>query len=222
MPTCKQRLEHAGRLGFAPRFVVDAGAYIGSWTEMVASIFPDADFLLIEPNPCVTEKLTEKVSFLGDRAHVVAKAIADEPGVLSLNIWGDPETATSASLQTHVKGPAETVVQVEVEALDNLLQQYHMRPDLVKLDLQGAEYQALLGAVETLQYAKMFIVEFGCLEAYVGRTTPRQLLDLFYDNGYSLYDLVDCHYRPYDGALTGGDFIFVRNDSLLRNYKGWD
>ena len=43
-----------------------------------------------------------------------------------------------------------------------------------------------------------------------------------FDNDYCLYDLVDCHYRPYDGALTGGDFIFVKNSSALRAYKGWE
>ena len=43
-----------------------------------------------------------------------------------------------------------------------------------------------------------------------------------FDHDYCLYDLVDLHYRPYDRALTGGDYIFVKNSSALRAYKGWE
>jgi hypothetical protein len=42
-----------------------------------------------------------------------------------------------------------------------------------------------------------------------------------YDSGYSLYDIVDLRYRPYDGALSDGDFIFTKNNSVIRAYKGY-
>jgi len=87
--------------------------------------------------------------------------------------------------------------------------------------LQGAEFLALKGATGVLESAEMVITEFGCLEAYIGRATSRDLLDIMFDNDYCLYDIVDCHYRPYDGALTGGDFFFVKNWSVLRKHKGW-
>jgi len=222
MPTCEQRLVHAKSIGFNPRHVVDAGAYIGGWTKMVATIFSESKFLVIEPNPHVLTALSDAFVNLQDRTTIVAKALAEEPGSLQFNIWGDPKDATSASLQNHVKGSPENAVTVEVDTLDHLLSEFSMIPDLVKFDLQGSEFNALLGAGEALNSAEMFIVEFGCLEAYIDRTTPRQLMDIFYDNDYCLYDVVDCHYRPYDGALTGGDFFFVKNDSPLRKYKGWD
>jgi hypothetical protein len=38
---------------------------------------------------------------------------------------------------------------------------------------------------------------------------------------YCLYDIIDLISRPYDGALTGGDFIFVKNNSQLKKYKGY-
>ena len=43
-----------------------------------------------------------------------------------------------------------------------------------------------------------------------------------YDHDYCLYDIIDLHDRPYDGALTGGDFFFVKNSSPLRRYKAWE
>jgi len=80
---------------------------------------------------------------------------------------------------------------------------------------------ALRGATQALRTAEMVVVEFGCLAAYHDRTTPRQIMDVLYDMDYCLYDIVDCHYRPYDRALTGGDFIFVKTSRPLKSFKGW-
>jgi FkbM family methyltransferase len=222
MPDCGQRLAHAKSIGFNPKCVVDAGAYTGGWTEMAAALFPQAEFLVVEPNPHVQKLLSGALEKIQTQTTLIEKALASKPGTMQFNIWGDPLQATSASLQSHVKGGAKTKVDVAVDTLGNLLREQGARADLVKLDLQGAEYRALLGAEQTLKSAEMFVVEFGCLEAYIDRTTPRQLMDIFYDNNFCLYDVVDCHYRPYDGALTGGDFFFVKNDSPLREHKGWD
>ena len=222
MPTCQQRLAHAKTLGFDPQWIVDGGAFSGDWTEMVASIFPEASFLVVEPNPFVVKELRQRLQLIPNVTHLFESALANTPGTMSLNIWGDPKLATSASLQAHVRGGPEKSEDVVVDTLDNLLEKSQSSFDLIKLDLQGAELQALSGAVQTLKSAEMFIVEFGCLEAYLDRTTPQQLMEVFYDNEYCLYDIVDCHYRPYDGALTGGDFFFVSNNSKLREHKGWD
>jgi len=72
-----------------------------------------------------------------------------------------------------------------------------------------------------LQSTEFAIVEFGVLEAYVGRTSPRELLDFMYDHDFALYDVVDCMNRPYDGALCSGDFFFVKNSNPLRSYRGY-
>ncbi len=67
-----------------------------------------------------------------------------------------------------------------------------------------------------------FIIEFGCLPAYEDRTTPNDLFKIMYANNYCLYDIIDLIYRPYDNALTGGDFFFVKNDSDLKSHKGYN
>ncbi|MFC1694684.1 FkbM family methyltransferase [Pseudomonadota bacterium] len=164
MPTCEERLRRARSLGFSPKYVVDGGAYIGHWTTMVASLFPEAEFLVIEPNPHISLELSENLETLECHTIIVEKALAQEPGKLLFNIWGDPGKATSASLQDHVKGKADNATDVDVDSLDNIISQFSMQPDLVKLDLQGAELSALAGAEEALKHAEMFIVEFVVLK----------------------------------------------------------
>jgi hypothetical protein len=108
---------------------------------------------------------------------------------------------------------------VPVETIDGLLE-HAAAPDFIKLDLQGTEPDARRGAQRCPESAELCLVELSCLEAYLGRTTPKDLMQFTYERDYCLYDVVDCHYRPYDGPLIGGDFIFVQNDGGLRSYKG--
>lgn len=222
MPTCEDRLAHAHSIGFNAKCIIDAGAFRGDWTRKVSQIFTDAEFLVLEPNPHIQSQLKETLATLQDRVTIVQKAVAHEVSSMSFHIWGDPKQATSASLHSHVRGDSETTVSVEVDTIDRLITEYELNPQLIKLDLQGAELKALAGSIAALKTTELFIVEFGCLQAYVDRTTPRQLMDVFYDNDYCLYDIVDCHYRPYDGALTGGDFFFVKNSSALKSHVDYE
>lgn len=220
-PSGTDRLQHAKNLGFAPKVIFDVGAFDGSWSAAVAKIFPGAILVLIEPNPYVLDKIRKSVSQIVPAPIVLNIAVGDKNGTASFNIWGNPETAVGASLLDHVSGKPDTTLSVKMETLDSIANRLGLMPDLVKLDLQGAELLALIGGGMILAQAEFWICEFGCLEAYEKRATPKDLLDVMYSNNYRLYDIVECHYRPFDQALTGGDFFFVKNSSILLQHKGW-
>ncbi len=222
MPDWKERLYHAKRLGFCPKVIFDCGAFQGIWSMNVINIFPQSQLVLIEPNPFIQGIIKDNVSKIQPPVILIDKALGQISGETSFNIWGDVTTAGGASLLEHISGKADTVVNVKVETLDNISEELRLIPDLMKLDLQGGELLALRGGIKTLERAEMVIVEFGCLEAYINRATPRDIIDVMYDNDYCLYDIVNCNYRPYDGAMNGGDFFFVKNRSVLRKYKGWE
>jgi FkbM family methyltransferase len=221
MPNCMERLQHAKTLGFTPQTIFDGGAFKGTWTLEVATLFPGAQIVAVEPNPFLQSTLRENLSRVQPEPIVIEAALGATAGTTSFNIWGTPDDDMSASLLGHVQGRAKTTVSVTVETVDGIAERIRRTPDLLKLDLQGAEILALKGAAQTLRDAKMVVVEFGCLAAYEQRATPRQLLDLLYDSGFVLYDIVDCIYRPYDGALSGGDFFFIHDSSPLRAHSDW-
>jgi FkbM family methyltransferase len=221
MPTWKNRMKLAKTLGFSPRVIFDGGAFQGLWTQEAAQLFPGAKIVLIEPNSYVLENIKKNTSHIKPSPIVINAALGASTGKAKLNIWHEKESDTGASLLEHVSGNAANIIEVDVETIDNISERLALTPDLLKLDLQGGELAALAGAKNVIKQAEFVIVEFGCLEAYIGRTTPRDLLELMYANNYCLYDIVDFNYRPYDKALTAGDFFFVKNDSALRRYKGW-
>lgn len=219
--TCMQRLALAKSNGFSPAVILDGGAYHGLWTRQAAQLFPGAQFLLVEPNPAMKPIINGNLSQLTPAPLLVEAAIGDAPGKATLNLWRSAEADPGASLLQHVSGEPGQTFEVEVTTLDAIANQFNRFPDLLKLDLQGGELAALRGAEQVLARAECAVIEFSCLEAYLNRATPLDLLDVMYSHDYCLYDIVGLSDRPHDGALMGGDFIFVKNNSSLRAYKGW-
>lgn len=220
--TWRERLRHAAKLGFSPRTILDGGAFRGLWSKEAAELFPTAQIILVEPNPFVQELIQSNISHILPSPILLNVALGESQRKASFNIWRDADADQGASLLDHVVGQANQIIEVEVDTLDHIAHKLSLLPDLIKLDLQGGELAALKGGTEVLKHAEFAVIEFGCLDAYVGRTTPRELLDIMYNNDFCLYDIVSCGDRPYDGALTGGDFFFVKNSSVLRNHKGWE
>jgi FkbM family methyltransferase len=220
-PTWQGRMKLAKKLGFSPRVIFDGGAFRGIWSRDAAHLFPGAQIVLIEPNPFVQKYIARNISHVEPPPRILNLALGESSGKAKFNIWGEEESNTGASLLNHVSGEANKVIEVDVDTIDNISQQMSLIPDLVKLDLQGGELSALKGATRVLKHTEVMMIEFGCLAAYIERTTPRDLMEIMYENDYCLYDIIEYIYRPYDGALTGGDFMFVKNSSALRGHKDW-
>src|ERR1035437_259515 len=60
-------LKKLRKLGFSPKFIVDVGAFVGEWTSLAKSVFPDAKILMIEPQKIRQPELLEVCKqFAGD------------------------------------------------------------------------------------------------------------------------------------------------------------
>ena len=223
MPSCMERLQNMKNCGFDPKVIFDCGASVGYWSWEVAKLFPGCQLAAIEPNELIIPKTKELLNKMAVKPIIEQCAIGSENGTAFLNVWDNPETSMGgSSLKTHVQGDPAQKLEVKLKKLDTISDEHNIQPDLIKLDLQGYELEALRGATQLLTSTEAFIIEFGCLPAYEERTTPYDLFSIMYDNDYCLYDIIDLIYRPFDNALTGGDFFFVKNDSDLKAYKGYN
>lgn len=188
----------------------------------MAEVFAGAQIVLMEPNSTITPKTRQTIAGITPEPKLLEVACGARAGLAALNVWGNEHTSVAgSSMLGHVQGDPQSRLEVRVDTIDAIAEQTGFVPDLLKLDLQGAELPALQGAQRVLETAELVIVEFGCLEAYLDRTTPRDIMDHMYDRDFGLYDIVDLIYRPYDGALTSGDLFFVKNSSPLRQHKGF-
>jgi FkbM family methyltransferase len=117
--------------------VVDGGANVGEFAQIVRAALPNADLVCVEPHPASAAAL-RKQNF-----KVVEAALWNKPGRLRLT------QPTFASTSCTVLAPneiAEHGWEVEAIRLDSL--SISGSRLLIKLDLQGAEFNALEGMGE--------------------------------------------------------------------------
>lgn len=126
----------------SPGVIVDVGANIGLAALYFRAQYPGAEIVAIEPDPETFAKLEQNVG--GDpRIRPVNAAVAAEPGELVL--FRPPGYSIASSLK---RGGADggASARVRAETLDGLCAELGLtRIDLVKLDVEGAELDALRG-----------------------------------------------------------------------------
>ena len=208
--------------GFTPRVIFDGGAHKGIWTKTLYFLFSDAQYILFEPNPFLWDKIESNLSSFNINYKLYKNAIGSKTGSAELNLWEHIDVnMVGSSLCQHIVGEPTRKINCDVVALDNVANELNLSPDFIKLDLEGFEIEALHGCQKLLETTELFMIEFGCLEAFINRASVKSLIDIMYDNDYCLYDISNLSYRPYDNAMTGGDFFFVKNWSKLKSYKAW-
>jgi FkbM family methyltransferase len=131
--------------------VFDIGAYHGVWAVLLAR--HAREVVAFEPNPGTLRVLKETIAV--NRAHNVSPcpvAIGGKPG--TADFWG---TGSGASLRPGQHRPSRCHVQVET--LDGFVNGRASLPDVIKIDVEGAEHQVLLGGPRCLAYARLVSIE---------------------------------------------------------------
>ena len=200
--------------GFAPRVAIDGGAHIGSFSIAAQSIFPDAIFHLVEPQPACSGPLrklcAEKKGFVFHEC-----ALAQKQGYIAITRTLEPSTGA------HITSDDARAIRVEAATLDALFGSVTQddRP-LLKLDLQGYELHALRGGTTFLQSVEAILTEISFFaQAY--EPPIAALVSFLADSGFQLYDIASLSGRPRDNRLHQGDFVFVRAGSQLLQDSRW-
>lgn len=121
---------------------VDAGAHVGLWSRQMAKSFECV--IAVEPSPDTFEALTANMQAFGcSNVELRQMALGAGPGFVSMTL-----DAKGASMKNTGARYVETGGSIPMEAIDAW-----ELPSLgfLKLDVEGSEHAALLGARQTLK-----------------------------------------------------------------------
>jgi FkbM family methyltransferase len=131
--------------------VFDIGAYHGVWAVLLAR--HAREVVAFEPNPGTFEVLRETIAVNRAR-NVSASPVAIGGESSTADFWG---TGSGASLRPGQHRSSRN--RVTVETLDSFVDHGAPRPDVIKIDVEGAEHQVLMGARRSLTHARLVCAE---------------------------------------------------------------
>lgn len=200
-------------LGFQPKTVVDVGVATG--TEELYRSFPDSYFLLIEPLK-EFELGIDSILKRYNGSYVLAAA-GSISGQVTFNVHKNHLGGSSLykeSMGTEADGNEITVPIIRI---DDILKDKQLDgPYLMKIDVQGAELDALEGARQALLEAEVVVLEVSLFEFMKGAPQFSDVVSYMKNRDFVAYDIVLGWNRPLDNALGQIDIVFVKDKGMFR------
>jgi len=163
---------------------VDVGANVGYFSAFMANAFTDASIHAFEPHPMTYGVLRLNCWPYGERIRTYPCAISDRRGTVALvtsdNNLGDTKGLHAADRQrASVVAAAATLDEV----LDGVV------PDVVKIDVQGAEFAVLGGMTRLIAKSPHMrvVMEFSPDMLVADKVEPATMLAAIRAKGYALY-----------------------------------
>lgn len=199
--------------------IFDVGAYIGDISFVYNKLFPHASIYAFEPFPSSYETLCTN-THKSPTIHPYNIALSEQNGEVSF--YSNSFSPTNSLLASDTKGAdvwgknlltTEHIITVPSATIDSFCETHSVNTiDILKLDVQGAEYKVLAGAKNMLLENRIHLIymEIICMPTYQEQKELGEILLLLKEYGFSLYNFYNYSYTE-SGQLRQVDAIFIPN-----------
>ena len=204
---CEYLTKIRDQYDFHPKVIYDIGACVLHWTKSAKRFaWPDADYVLFEAmdapkflyeeggykhyNGVMSDEDGKEVDFWENVEHPGGNSYYKE------NEEVNPNTVNFFNESHRVKKLTRSVDSVVRE-------KKFPAPDMVKMDVQGAELDVLKGMKKTLKTVKHLILELQNVEYNKGAPLRGEVIDWLESNGFKYVEL-------FSNQGPDGDYHFIR------------
>ncbi|MFT6843912.1 MAG: FkbM family methyltransferase [Flavobacteriales bacterium] len=188
---------------------VDIGCHKGEILELMLSYAPKGNHIAFEPLPHLFQNLK---NIFGNQVTIYPFALANENGASTFHfVKNAPAYSGIKKREYAVENPDIEEIDVELKKLDEVIDP-NIKIDLIKIDVEGAEFNVLKGAENLLKAHKPTVVfECGLGASEFYDTHPGDVYSFFVDSiGLKLFTLkAFIQNRP---SMTKKEFITLYQD----------
>jgi FkbM family methyltransferase len=200
--------------------IIDAGASDGHISKRLLRKFPSANVYAFEPNPAYSEALGQYAK-KDSRFHPYFVALSDREGVAELYVTQSPGSTSLFAPAKRLKeinptgASVKSLEKVDVVTIDGWVEHNGNLPiQLIKLDIQAGELNALRGATRVLKTSTLLVyTEIWFNPAYENSALYSHIDLFFREHGFILYDIFKPKYSP-NGVIMWGNAVFVNAKAL--------
>lgn len=199
-------IEHTNYLqsmNIKPKIIYDLGACVLHWTRKAKDIWPTASFYLVDAAHSVDK-------YLNSSGYSYSIEVLSDVDNKELVFYEDPENpgGNSYYLETTGAFTEKHATKRRTKRLDTLVSEKGWPPpDLIKLDIQGAELDVLKGAGTLLNSCKDIILEAQHVEYNKNAPKIEDIKQYLYNSGFSLVS-------NFTKTAVDGDYHFTRISAL--------
>jgi FkbM family methyltransferase len=200
------------RLATGSPVIIDGGANNGSTTEFLLRQYGSPVIHSFEPIPELVDILRQK--FAGrSNVTVHGAALGADAKTVSFNVVNNLVSSSvlnPSALNKRIHGEKmdiRQVVEVPQVRLEDELKDIG-EIDLLKLDLQGSELEALKGCGKLLERIKIITTEIEFVSLYDGQPLFGDIDVYLRAHGFKMLNLYELYTHP-DGQLTAGDAVYL-------------
>lgn len=193
---------------------IDVGANEGKILQMFTRHCPGAVHLAFEPIPFLYQKLKRRYT---SAARIYNYALSDKAGISDFNFVVTNPAYSGLIRRPYDRPEYDETIQVEVTTLDQIIPAETV-VHLIKLDIEGGEYNALQGATTILRKFRPYLLfEFGKGGSEAYGVTPRMMYNFLADHNYHINTLPGflknappLSYEQFERCFcTGSAFFFL-------------
>ena len=168
---------------------IDVGANIGYFTVSIGKKISKKGLVIaIEPEPINFLILKKNIKINKVNAIIEQVALSNEETMAELLI--NKDNKGGHSLFEHDPSYYEGKIMTKTTTLNNLIEKYNLtEPILVKIDVEGYEYNLFKAGNKLLEKKSIIVTEFSPPFMKILGQSPKELLELVTKFGYKIYDI---------------------------------
>ena len=191
---------------FVPKTIYDIGACVLHWTQRVQQIWPESEIILFDATDAFESLYLETgldyyIGALSNQSNKTIKFYQNNENFAGNSYYREnPKYSPAAEYLFN----ESSIVELTTKTLDHVVSDKFLNsPQIIKIDVQGAELDVLIGAEKSLMTCEHLIIELRNVEYNIGSPEKEEIISYLKTKGFDNLGL-------FSDNGPDGDYHFIR------------